>query len=57
MVGIGEGTFRNAYRSVYPRRDELVDYEMLEDIREKKRFPGLSMAYFLGATATFDRSR
>lgn len=33
VVGISEGTVRNAYRSIYPVRDEILDYEMLEDIR------------------------
>lgn len=37
VVGISEGTIRNAYRSVYPLRGELIDSSVLETHEEVRR--------------------
>lgn len=37
VVGISEGTIRNAYRSVYDRRGELIDSNMLETHEDVRR--------------------
>ena len=37
IVGISEGTIRNAYRSLYPRFGELIDSDMLEMHEEVRR--------------------
>ena len=36
VVGISEGTIRDAYRSVYPWRGEVVEYGMVDDIRRQR---------------------
>lgn len=38
VVGISEGTVRNAYRSVYPRRRDLIDSDMLDRHEEVRRY-------------------
>lgn len=38
VVGISEGTIRNAYRSVYPRRRDLIDSDMLDMHEEVRRY-------------------
>lgn len=37
VVGISEGTIRNAYRRIYPWRSELIDLEMLEKLEDIRR--------------------
>ncbi len=33
VVGISEGTIRNAYKSLYLWRGEVIDYDIIDEIR------------------------